>query len=130
MQVNMQNRSYGSALAAAAVLGQTDTVRFLVQEGADVNMPLQTGDYGSALAAAAHWGWKECVEILIDAGTKINLKLENGPYDTAIQASRADIPQEDRPWVGWCDKRDKEIRKRDKAEVAELLQRRGAKNDD
>ena len=36
----MQSRVYSSVLAAVAYRDQTKTVKFLVQEGADVNMPL------------------------------------------------------------------------------------------
>jgi ankyrin repeat protein len=118
----LQTGQCGSALAAAAWTGNTETVKYLVEQGADVNLPLQTGHYGSALTAAAYWGWKQCVESLIDAGAKIDLRLENGPYSTALHASQADISQEDRK-TAWWDRRGEERQKRDKAEVAELLQR-------
>ena len=118
---------YGSALAAAAAAavggGDTKTVKYLVEHGADVKLPLQIGRYGSALAAAAYWGWKQCVDGLIDAGAKVDLRLENGPYSTALHASQADVSQEDRE-TAWWDSRGKERQKRDKAEVAELLQRK------
>ncbi|RYP07284.1 hypothetical protein DL764_002599 [Monosporascus ibericus] len=128
-KVNMplQTGYYGSALAAAAYNGRTGVVKFLVQEGrADANMQLQVGLFGSALAAAAYWGWKGCTEILIDGGAKVNLRLENGPFGTALQASRADISREDRQQQPWWDGRDEEEIKRDKAEVAEMLQHCGA----
>ncbi|KAH9209978.1 hypothetical protein DL95DRAFT_393905, partial [Leptodontidium sp. 2 PMI_412] len=56
MYVNLESGIYGSALAAAARRGNTETVEFLIEKGADVNLQLQTGDYGSALAAAARRG--------------------------------------------------------------------------
>jgi ankyrin repeat protein len=88
-------------------MGRTETVKYLVEQGADVNLQLQTGRYGSALAAAAYWGWKQCAESLIDAGAKVNLRLENGRYSTPLHASQADVSQEDRETV-WSDRRDEE----------------------
>ena len=120
----LQTGWYGSALTAAAAGGSTETVKYLVEHGADVNLLLQTGRYGSALAAAAYWGWKQCVESLIDAGAKVDLRLENGLYSTAFHASQADVSQEDRKATAWWDSRGEERRKRDKAEVVALLQRK------
>lgn len=55
----------GSALAAAAAAGQTEIVKFLVQEGkTDVSMALQTGYHGSALITAAARAQTEIVEFL------------------------------------------------------------------
>jgi ankyrin repeat protein len=123
VNLQLQTGWYGSALAAAAAKGHTETVKYLIEQGADVNLELQTGRYGSALAAAAYLGWKQCAESLIDAGAKVNLRLENGHYSTALHASQADVSQEDRETV-WSDRRDEERQKREKAEVAELLQRK------
>jgi hypothetical protein len=123
VNLQLQTGQYGSALATAAAMGHTETVKYLVEQGADVNLQLQTGRYGSALAAAAYWGWKQCAESLIDAGAKVNLRLENGRYSTPLHASQADVSQEDRETV-WSDRRDEERKKREKAEVAELLQRK------
>jgi ankyrin repeat protein len=39
-QVNLQAGKYGSALAAAAWWGKTETVKYLVEQGADVNLVL------------------------------------------------------------------------------------------
>ncbi|KAH8761659.1 hypothetical protein F5883DRAFT_631123 [Diaporthe sp. PMI_573] len=101
MHVNMQNGAYSSALAAASYLGrikivdalaaaaaqgQTQPVKFLIQEGANVNMLLQSGDYGSALAAAAAQGTTHTVEFLVQQGTDINMLLQSGDYGSALAA--------------------------------------------
>ncbi|RYP17500.1 hypothetical protein DL765_004464 [Monosporascus sp. GIB2] len=87
MQVDMQSGIYGSALAAAVYRGHIETVKFLVQNGADVNMPLQTGDYGSALAAAAYGGHTETVKFLVQNGADINMPLQTGDYGSALTAA-------------------------------------------
>ncbi|KAL6411722.1 integrase core domain protein [Ilyonectria robusta] len=144
--VNMplQSGRFGSALAAAAYWGRIETVKFLVEEAArgwtqifkflvkgaavDIHQEIRCGRYGSALAAAAYWAWKACAEVLIEAGARVNLRPENRPFGNALQASRADVSQEDRKRTFW-DRRDEESLKREKAEVAELLQRHGATDD-
>ncbi|KAF7175044.1 hypothetical protein CNMCM7691_005512 [Aspergillus felis] len=79
LQVDLQlpSSEYGSALAAAARMGQLETVKFLVKEaGANVNMPLQppAGQFGSALAIAAFWGQIEVIKYLVkEAGADVNL---------------------------------------------------------
>lgn len=122
--INLQGGQYGSALvaAAAAQSWNTETAKFLVEQGADVNMQVQAGCYGSALAAAAHWGRKGCAESLIDAGAKVSLRLENGLYTTALRASEANVCQADQGHA-WWDERDEKRLKREQAEVAEFFRR-------
>jgi ankyrin repeat protein len=73
----LQTGLYGSALVAAAAQGDTKTVKFLVEQGADVNLQLRTGAYGSALAAAAaagRWGGNtDTVKFLVEQGADVNL---------------------------------------------------------
>ncbi|KAH8586045.1 hypothetical protein B0O99DRAFT_586459 [Bisporella sp. PMI_857] len=123
VNLQLQTGDYGSALVAAACTGRTETVKYLIEQGADVNLQLQAGRFGSALAAAAYWGWKRCAKSLMDAGANVNLRLENGLYSTALHASQADVSQEDLD-ASWWDSRGEGRRKRDKAEVLELLQRK------
>ncbi|KAJ5611750.1 ankyrin repeat-containing domain protein [Penicillium herquei] len=56
---------YGSALAAAAYMGQLEVVRFLVDKGASIDLPLQ-GNYGRALAAAACMLKLDLFQFLVD----------------------------------------------------------------
>ncbi|KAK3369443.1 ankyrin repeat-containing domain protein [Lasiosphaeria ovina] len=115
----LQTGDYGSALAAAATYGDIEVVELLLKGGADVNQVLQTGRYGTALAVAAYWGRKRCAEDLIAAGADINLKLENKRWGTALQAAQLYISDDQKKY--WWDRRDEEERKRDKADVVELL---------
>ena len=86
-QVNLQNGEYGSALAMAAWRGETEIVKYLIEQGADVNLLLQTGHYGSAFAVAAWWGETETVKYLIEQGADVNLLLQAGDYGSALAAA-------------------------------------------
>ncbi|KAI1123673.1 hypothetical protein F5Y10DRAFT_47475 [Nemania abortiva] len=70
-----------------------ETVRFLVKNGADVNLQLQTRGYGSVLALAAHCSYTslKTVQVLVQAGADINLQLHGGRYGSAL-ASAAERP--------------------------------------
>jgi ankyrin repeat protein len=83
-QVNLQTGECGSALATAAWRGETETVKYLVEQGADVNLLLQTGECGSALAAAAWRGETEMVKYLVEQGADVNLLLQTGDYGSAL----------------------------------------------
>ncbi|OKL57195.1 hypothetical protein UA08_07666 [Talaromyces atroroseus] len=124
--VKIKTGNYGSALAAAAQNGNLDTVKSLIEQGADVNLLLQTGLYGSALAAAAYWGQKEGAKSLMNAGAKLNLKLENGFHVSALHASQANIPWKIRNSFNGQEKRNEKELERDKLEVEELLRHAGA----
>jgi ankyrin repeat domain-containing protein 50 len=104
LQVNqqVQNGSYGSALAAAAAaaadiaLFSRDTVKYLVEAGAEVNMQIQNGSYGSALAAAAAAAAAaesdiKTVKYLVEAGAEVNMQIQNGPYGSALAAAAAAV---------------------------------------
>ncbi|KAJ6530036.1 ankyrin repeat-containing domain protein [Mycena vulgaris] len=70
----------GNALVAVSIRGYQDTVRFLIEKGADVNAP--GGQYGSALQAASSHGHEAIVRQLIEKGA--NIKKHGG---SAIQAA-------------------------------------------
>lgn len=80
---------FGSPLAAAVTLNNSDCARFLLDEGAEVNAILESGKYGSALAAAAAHGWRDGIELLVNHGADVNSKLEFGLYGSALVAAVA-----------------------------------------
>ncbi|KAJ5614799.1 hypothetical protein N7528_008453 [Penicillium herquei] len=80
---------YGNALTAAAAdlsSWNIDAVRFLLQAGANINVPTLTGSYGSALTAAALHG-VENVEYLLAEGADPNLTLRCGEYGSPLVAA-------------------------------------------
>ncbi|KAJ8124960.1 hypothetical protein O1611_g8681 [Lasiodiplodia mahajangana] len=86
--------TYGSALAVAAAAPEgfntLETIKVLIQAGADVNLQLQAGKYGSALAAAtASYKKLETVRFLVQAGADVNLQLQAGKYGSALAAAAA-----------------------------------------
>ncbi|CZR59898.1 uncharacterized protein PAC_09792 [Phialocephala subalpina] len=79
----LSNRGrYGSALAAAASIGNTETIDFLIQNNANVNLHIQAGDFGSALTAAATQGRVEIVELFVEKGANVNMVLQTGLYSS------------------------------------------------
>ncbi|KAJ3825707.1 hypothetical protein F5880DRAFT_1610865, partial [Lentinula raphanica] len=59
----------------AAAKGYKDTVEFLVQQGAEINV--QGGHYRTALQAAADNGYKDIVNLLLQQGTEISTQSGN-----------------------------------------------------
>lgn len=75
--INSHNGSGVTALMDAAYTGETDAVRLLIKEGADVNataVSLQT----TPLIYAAEKGYNDVVQILIEAGANTNAKADWG----------------------------------------------------
>jgi ankyrin repeat protein len=72
-------------LIEAADSGETDKVRALLEEGADVHA---TDDNGlTALWKAAAWGYTEIVRSLLDAGADVNTKAEDGSTFLMLSAN-------------------------------------------
>ncbi|KAI0537878.1 hypothetical protein GGR58DRAFT_325662 [Xylaria digitata] len=88
IEVNMQltHRIHGSVLIAAADKGQTDIIKFLVNEaGADVDLKPQNGTHGSALAAAVFARHLEVVKFLVhEAGANVDMQLEKGNHGSVL----------------------------------------------
>ena len=63
-------------LLEAARVGNTETVKALIDAGADVNARLKSGT--TALMIASGSGHTETVRALIDAGADVNARLKNG----------------------------------------------------
>jgi hypothetical protein len=78
--------------------GQVESVRVLLQHGADVNAAMDNG--GTALIEAAGYGYADIVRLLLDAGAKPDARDRDG-Y-TALNAAIGGVPDHDRFTIGHC----------------------------
>ncbi|KAF9062201.1 ankyrin repeat-containing domain protein [Rhodocollybia butyracea] len=83
LDVNVQGGKYGSALQAAVISDNEDTVKILLQHKADVNA--QGGEYGSSFQAATYMGNKNIIQLLLEHNANIN--ASGGQYGSALQAA-------------------------------------------
>ncbi|MEM8955994.1 MAG: ankyrin repeat domain-containing protein [Verrucomicrobiota bacterium] len=60
----------------AALRGRVESLREMIDAGADVNVQKEIGY--TPLMAAAHDGRLECIEMLIERGADINMQDESG----------------------------------------------------
>lgn len=74
-----------SLLAFASYHRQSGFVRFLWDNGADVNASTSRFLYPTALLAASAWGRQEIVQLLLDKGADVN--VQGGDDGTALQAA-------------------------------------------
>ena len=89
----LNDSSNATALSQAASLGQTDIVKFLLENGASPNGVSKRGMndyYKFPLAAAAN---KEIVELLINEGADVNARNSN--YSTALHELASSIKRKD-----------------------------------
>lgn len=82
--INMQGGLNGS-LPLAAARSDIDTVRFLLENGAD--MSIQDGSLGNVLQAACIWGKLEKIRFFLDKG--VNVNAIGGKYGSALQSAAA-----------------------------------------
>ena len=111
-------------LHGAALFGQTEIMKLLIQKGADVN--ISNNDGATPLHVAALFGRMETAEILIQNGADVNARYSDGavPLDltaldwgtTEYVASSLEIEL------------DEEEVKAGRAEVASILRQQAAKN--
>jgi ankyrin repeat protein len=73
----------GSAIQAAADVGNVEVVEYLLSNGADAN--LAGGQYGCALQAAAIQNYDRVVEVLLEHGANVN--AEGGEYGAAVKGA-------------------------------------------
>jgi ankyrin repeat protein len=86
--VNAIGGEYGTAVQAAAWAEDLETVRLLLDAGADiVSETSVSGYYGTALQAAAAAGCMEIVEELLERGAIVNLPSEHGTFGCALSAA-------------------------------------------
>ncbi|KAL6690574.1 ankyrin repeat-containing domain protein [Trichoderma pleuroticola] len=83
VNVNAQGGIFGSALQAAAFSGQTESIRLLLDRGADVNA--RGGKCGSALNAAIFRGYWDIVEILLQNGATPDHHSRQQPDEEWLQ---------------------------------------------
>ncbi|KAK4070980.1 uncharacterized protein Triagg1_6347 [Trichoderma aggressivum f. europaeum] len=97
INVNAQGGIFGSALQAAAFSGQTESVRMLLDRGADVNA--RGGKCGSALNAAIFSGYWDIVEILLQKGATPDCRLLQQPDEEWLQRVGEEWPEDEtRSW--------------------------------
>lgn len=90
INVNTQGGIFGSALQAAAFSGQTESVRLLLDRGADIDA--RGGKCASALNAAILRGHWDIVEILLQAGATPDYLLQQQPDEEWLQRLQEDWP--------------------------------------
>ena len=87
MDINIVGGPFGAPLQAAASFGRTDSVRLLLDHGADVDLLDLTSQYGNALQAAAARGHERVVDVLLSYGANVN--LSGGSMGNCISAASA-----------------------------------------
>ncbi|KAM0452465.1 hypothetical protein ACHAPV_009499 [Trichoderma viride] len=86
IDVNAQGGILGSALQAAAISGQTESIKLLLDKKANVNAA--GGLYGSALNAAIIGGYWNIVEILLQAGATPDCHIQEQPDEEWLEKVR------------------------------------------
>ncbi|PNP58266.1 hypothetical protein THARTR1_01781 [Trichoderma harzianum] len=98
INVNAQGGIFGSALQAAAFSGQTESIRLLLDRGADVNA--RGGKCGSALNAAIFRGYWDIVEILLQKGATPDHHLQQQPDEEWLRRVEEEWLQDiDEEWL-------------------------------
>lgn len=88
IDINITGGAFATPLQAAASSGHTDSVRLLLDHGADVDLLNLTSYFGNALQAAAANGHEGVVNMLLDHGANANLSGgAMGNCITAVSAS-------------------------------------------
>ncbi|GMF72794.1 unnamed protein product [Aspergillus oryzae] len=80
----------GSALGAAASIGNRDIIKLLLSAGAQINQKHAGGIYGGALVASvANPEGRKATQLLLDSGAEINQELDCGIFGSALAAAAA-----------------------------------------
>ena len=87
MDINIIGGPRATPLQAAATSGNRDSVRILLDYGADVNLLTLESDFGNALQAAAAYGREGIVNMLLDRGA--NASLIGGVMGNCVIAASA-----------------------------------------
>ena len=90
-QIKTKNQSYSfqkkTPLMSAVRQNRVETVKVLIDNGADVNAKIQGNTEVTALMIAARYGYTEIMKILIDNGADVNAKSDSG-YTALMRAAR------------------------------------------
>ncbi|KAM0424460.1 hypothetical protein ACHAPT_010384 [Fusarium lateritium] len=126
VHLHVQHGFYGSPLIAAMTSWSDEAVRFLLDEGAEVDQIPNGEDavFGTALMAGAYWGFATGIKMLLEAGARVNLQTEAGRFGTALIAARTDLSHEE--GVFSCHPLNQRRQKRGKIKVEEMLLKHGA----
>ena len=81
-----KDRDGRTPLMFAAAGGLSDTVKLLLDNGADVNARTEVG--GTALIYAAAMGQLECVKLLIEHGADKTIRNDNGYTANSVARER------------------------------------------
>lgn len=77
---------FKTVLLSAVSRGDIRAVKYLVERGANINLPVRN-EYGSALAYAAKNGDVPLIRYLIANGADVNMALEHGWFGSALAAA-------------------------------------------
>ena len=89
MYVDITGGTRATPLQAAASTGHTDSVRLLLDYGADVDLLSSTSGFGNALRAAAAFGRKGVVNMLLDHAA--NADLSGGDMGNCMIAAASSL---------------------------------------
>ncbi|KAJ7738899.1 ankyrin repeat-containing domain protein, partial [Mycena olivaceomarginata] len=81
VEVNAQGGTYNFALHTSLAKEQEKIAQFLIENGADVNLPSQ---HGGALTTALWFGMENIVPMLLERGAEVNAR--GGRYGSALRA--------------------------------------------
>ena len=90
-QIKTKDQSYSfqkkTPLMSAVRQNRVETVKVLIDNGADVNAKIQSSIEVTALMIAARYGYTDIMKILIDNGAEVNTRSDGG-YTALMRAAR------------------------------------------
>jgi ankyrin repeat protein len=90
VNINARDAAQQTPLICAAHSGRAKVVKYLIEQGADVNLPAGAqGDHMSPLIAAAISGKVEVVKLLIEAGADLDYSPKGFEIETALTYAKA-----------------------------------------
>jgi ankyrin repeat protein len=82
-----------TALGLACYFGQYEVARYLIEQGADINLPSQNGFNVYPIHSAAAGNYTDILRLLIESGAQVNVKQQAGstPLHAAAQYGNLDM---------------------------------------
>ena len=82
-----------TALGLACYFGQFEVARYLIEKGADINLPSQNGFNVYPIHSAAAGNYTDILRLLIQSGAQVNVKQQAGstPLHAAAQYGNLDM---------------------------------------